>query len=63
MRAGRRPAVAAALGLAAMGVLAGSARADLLELRWASSGYYRARAVFLTNLAPNQNGAYMGLLW
>jgi hypothetical protein len=35
-----------------MGAAAGAARADLLELRWASSGYYRARAVFLTNLAP-----------
>lgn len=51
MRTGRRRAVAAALGLAAMGVAAGAARADLLELRWASSGYYRSRAVFLTNLA------------
>lgn len=51
MSAARRRAVAAAVGLAATGVSIGAARADLLELRWASTGYYRSRAVFLTNLA------------
>ena len=32
--------------------LAAPASADLMELKWATEGYYRTRAVFLTNLAP-----------
>jgi hypothetical protein len=39
--------VAAGLGLAP-----GTARADLQQLQWAAEGYYRSRAVYLTNLAP-----------
>ena len=31
--------------------MAGTAHADLFELRWAAEGYYRSRAVYLTNLA------------
>src|SRR5437762_13943166 len=31
------------------------ARADLLELKWSVEGYYRARAVELTNLAPQDS--------
>lgn len=31
---------------------AGSASADLLQLRYTADGYYRSRAVYLTNLAP-----------
>jgi len=45
----------ASLIVAAAGVLgatAGPARADLLELKWSSEGYYRARTVYLSNLAP-----------
>ncbi|HKE15990.1 MAG TPA: hypothetical protein VKB80_14030 [Kofleriaceae bacterium] len=41
---GLAAALAAALG-------PGAARADLLELKWATSGFYRSRAVALTNLA------------
>jgi hypothetical protein len=46
---------ACAAGLLA---LAGEARADLFELKWASEGYFRTRTVYLTNLAaaPGQFG-------
>ena len=47
---GRRRLLRAA-ALVAVLCPAGAARADLLELKWASTGYYRSRAVTLTNLA------------
>jgi hypothetical protein len=49
MGRGRLHAGAAVLALALLAPAA--AGADLLELRWASTGYYRSRAVALTNLA------------
>ncbi len=48
---GRRRLPVRALALVAVLCPAGAARADLLELKWASSGLYRSRAVTLTNLA------------
>jgi hypothetical protein len=47
----RRRARAGAAALAAVLCAGGAARADLLELRWATAGVYRSRAVALTNLA------------
>lgn len=47
----RRSFIAAAAALAAVCAGAAPAHADLFELRWAAEGYYRTRAVFLTNLA------------
>ncbi|HTE54375.1 MAG TPA: hypothetical protein VK698_26150 [Kofleriaceae bacterium] len=47
----RGSVVAGALAAALCSAGGGAARADLLELRWASTGYYRSRAVALTNLA------------
>jgi hypothetical protein len=38
-------------GVALVAALGQNAHADLFELRWAAEGYYRSRAVFLTNLA------------
>ena len=49
VRMGRRRLLA--LAAAAAALAPGAARADLLELRWASTGFYRSRAVALTNLA------------
>jgi hypothetical protein len=48
-------AVAVATGLLAFSAPAG---ADLMELKWTTEGYYRARSVFLTNLAPQPNDFY-----
>src|SRR5262245_20822287 len=45
-RGGHACAVALAIALCPA-----AARADLLELRWAQAGYYRSRAVMVTNLA------------
>jgi hypothetical protein len=47
---GGRRLLASAIALAA-GLCPAAARADLLELKWATSGFYRSRAVALTNLA------------
>lgn len=48
----RRRAVGGLAALAAMVVGATVARADLMQLTWGVRGYYRVRAVDLTNLAP-----------
>src|SRR5688500_10627103 len=42
-----RPAIA----LGVLVACAGTARADLLELKWTTEGYFRTRTVLLTNLA------------
>jgi hypothetical protein len=47
----RRYLLAALCGLG-LTTLAAPAHADLIELKWASEGYFRTRTVQLTNLAP-----------
>jgi hypothetical protein len=46
-----RRTIVCAVGLAALSLGAQAARADLLELKWGLEGFYRARQVYLTNLA------------
>lgn len=49
----RRRLIICALAVAtAFAAAAPAAHADLFELKWAAEGYYRTRAVYLTNLAP-----------
>lgn len=48
----RHLGAAACAALCAMLAPAGTARADLTELKWATEGYFRTRTVMLTNLAP-----------
>ncbi len=49
-----KPVPVASAAALVIAILAGSApaRADLMELKWSSEGYFRTRTVFLTNLAP-----------
>ena len=46
-----RNVIACAAGLAALSLGLPAARADLQELKWGVEGFYRARQVYLTNLA------------